>query len=143
MEDPEDIGLSSVVARADALMQRRRQASSPAAEIEDLPVLTEVVDPDADLPVLLTETEIPPLRAAETSPPALDPAALDILSHELARRVRERLAAEIPDLVATALQSTLTELAQELQQGMAESTEAAIRDFLAERERLAKLQQQP
>ncbi|MBS1188364.1 MAG: hypothetical protein H6R10_156 [Rhodocyclaceae bacterium] len=138
MEDQEGNDLSSVVARADALMQRRRL---PPTEVEDVPLLTEVVDPDADLPVLVAEEPSPP-APAQTEPPRLDPAALDILAHELARRLGERLAAEIPDLVATALQSTLGGLTEELRWGLEKTTEDALRDFLAERERLAKLQQQ-
>lgn len=145
MDDPKDTGPSSVVARADALMQRRRQASGPRPpESEELPVLTEVVDLDEDLPVLTEEAEElimdePP----EPAPPALDPAVLDLLAHELTRRLRQRLAAELPSLVEAALQSTLAELTRELREGITETTEAAIRDFLAdERERLAKLEQQ-
>lgn len=139
-QDQESGSLSSVVARADALMQRRRQSLLPA-EGEDLPVLTEVVDPDADLPILTAEEDAWP-EALEPEPPAPDPAVLDILAHELARRLGERLAAEIPDLVATALQSVLTEVGEELRQGLAATTETAIRDFLAEREKLARLQRQ-
>lgn len=139
-QDQESGSLSSVVARADALMQRRRQSLLPA-EGEDLPVLTEVVDPDADLPILTAEEDAWP-EALEPEPSAPDPAVLDILAHELARRLGERLAAEIPDLVATALQSVLTEVGEELRQGLAATTETAIRDFLAEREKLARLQRQ-
>ncbi|MGE5492520.1 MAG: hypothetical protein ACM31P_14660 [Actinomycetota bacterium] len=146
MDDLDDSNLSSVVARADALMQRRRQAATPAAE--ELPVLTEVVDPDADLPVLTledaveipaaeTEAAVPP-PPSEPAPP--DPAVLEILAHELARRLGERLTAEIPVLVEAAVQSLLPGLTQELRRGLADTTEEAIRDFLAERERLAKIQ---
>lgn len=143
MDDPKDTGSSSVVARADALMQRRRQSSAPRSpESEELPVLTEVIDPDEDLPVLTEEEEFIADETPAAEPPALDPAVLDILAHELTRRVHERLAAELPSLVEAALQSTLAELTRELRVGIEETTEAAIRDFLAERERLAKLQQQ-
>lgn len=143
MAEPEDTGPSSVVARADALMQRRRQSSGPRLpETEEVPVLTEVVDPDEDLPVLTVEAELITDETPETAPPALEPAVLDILAHELTRRVHERLAAELPSLLEAALQSTLAELTQELKEGIEETTEAAIRDFLAERERPAKLQQQ-
>ncbi|HZX30042.1 MAG TPA: hypothetical protein VFF03_01695 [Rhodocyclaceae bacterium] len=140
MDDQDDSNLSSVVARADALMQRRRQ---PAPE--ELPVLTEVVDPDADLPVLTLEDaiEVPQVEAEPPAPaelPPPDPAVLNIIAHELARRLGERLAAEIPVLVEAAVQSLLPELAKELRRGLADTTEEAIHDFLAERERLAKIQ---
>lgn len=131
MDEQESSALSSVVARADALMQRRRQATPPG-EAEDLPVLTEVVDPDADLPVLVAE-EMPRPEAIEPPPSAVDPAVLEALAHELARRLGERLAADIPDLVAGALQAALTGVTDDLRRGLAESTEAAIRDCLAER----------
>lgn len=142
MKDLPDAGPSSVVARADALMQRRRQSSGwRGPEAEDLPVLTEIVDPDQELPVLGPEAAVPPEPAAE-APTAIDPGVLDILAHELARRMHERLAAELPDLVGTVLQATLSGLTQDLKEGLVEITEKSIRDFLAERERLAKLQQQ-
>lgn len=142
MEENEDSALSSVVARADALMQRRRQGFSPAQEGGDLPVLTETVDPDDDLPVLLAVETVAPTALIEPEPPTPDPAVLEILAHELARRMGERLADEIPGLVATALQSALTGVTEELRQGLAASTEAAIRDFLAERETLTQIQYQ-
>lgn len=141
MEDRDDTGPSSIVARADALMQRRRQASAAPREGEELPVLTEVVDPDEDLPVLGEDQAIPE-EIAEAAPPALDPALIDLLAHELTRRVHERLAAEIPSLVEASLQSILAELTQCLQAGIEETTEGAIRDFLSERDQLAKLQRQ-
>jgi len=139
MDEQEDSNLSSVVARADALMQRRRQPSP--TEAEDLPVLTEVIDPDADLPVLVAEAAPQP-EIAKTAPPSPDPAVLDVLAHELARRLGERLAAEIPNLVATVLQSAVAGVTDELHRGLADSTEAAIRDFLVKREKLAGIRQQ-
>lgn len=146
MEDLDDSNLSSVVARADALMQRRRQSATPAPE--ELPVLTEVVDPDADLPVLTLEDAVeipvaerePVSQPSPSEPPPLDPAVLEILAHELARRLGERLTAEIPVLVEAAVQSLLPELSKELRRGLADTTEEAIHDFLAERKRLAKIQ---
>ena len=44
-------------------------------------------------------------------PPSLDPGLLDILAHELARRVEQRIAAELPRII-----------------------ESTVRDFLAEQE---------
>lgn len=140
MDEQDDSNLSLVVARADALMQRRRQGSP--TEGEDLPVLTETIDPDDDLPILFAEDEPIQTEEADAEPQPLDPAVLEILAHELARRMGQRLADEIPDLVATALQSALNGVTEELRQGLAASTEAAISDFLAEREKLARLQQQ-
>lgn len=127
---------SPILARADALMQRRRQNS---AESDDIPVLTDTVAPiesDDDVPVLL---DIEPVMApaavepepaveaiapsplveppAETHEPMFDAALRDILAHELARRVEQRLSAELPRII-----------------------EATVRDFLAEQENIATLQ---
>jgi hypothetical protein len=143
MEDPKDTGQSSVVARADALMQRRRQSSGPRPpEPEELPVLTEVVDPDEDLPVLTTTEELIADELPEAAPPSLDPAILDILAHELTRRIRQQLAAELPSLIEAALQSTLAGLTRELREGIEETTEGARRDVLNERETRSKRQPQ-
>lgn len=134
---------STILARADALMQRRRQGGTDG---EDVPVLTDAIDSDEDDIPVLVETEgvaadepiatattpeasidAPPLPAtvdapAVTAPPAeadpsFDRALLDIVAHELARRVNERLTAELPAII-----------------------EATVRDFLAEREMLDLIQ---
>ena len=114
---------SPILARADKLMRRR---SSRSAENDDVPVLVDAIDPDTDIPVLL---DAEPAVAAPELPPAMKPAAgpqagvaldgemLDIIAHELARRVHDRLAAELPAIVQT-----------------------TIRDFLAEPEILALIQ---
>ncbi|WP_265944390.1 hypothetical protein [Dechloromonas sp. A34] len=122
---------SPILARADALMQRRRQNS---AEADDIPVLTDSVEPidsDDDVPVLLdvesfVEPEPPVAEIEEAEPvvplaeahePAFDAALRDILAHELARRVEQRIAAELPRII-----------------------EATVRDFLAEQENITALQ---
>jgi len=113
---------SSVIARADALMQRRRQS---LPDTDDVPVLTDAIDPD-DVPILLDAespaTEPVARNAADiiaepANGLALEGAMLDIVAHELARRVNERLAAELPGIIET-----------------------TIRDFLAEPEILALIQ---
>lgn len=128
---------SPIIARADALMQRRRQN---AGDAEDVPVLTDSIDDEDDIPVLVdavpiaTETQVmaddtwpepvlpaeaePVVALADTPPaPAFDAALRDIIAHELARRVEQRLSAELPRLI-----------------------EATVRDYLAEQEKIAKLQ---
>lgn len=118
---------SPIIARADALMQRRRNT---IADLEDVPVLTDTVNGEEDYPVLLDIDKPPAIAEAEkeseavTEPesvpardPALEASVRDILAHELARRVEQRLMAELP--------------------GMIEST---VRDFLAEQEKIATLQ---
>lgn len=144
---------SPIIARADALMQRRRQSNG---EQDDVPVLTDAIDvttdeSDDDIPILLEiepfeplsavtatcepdpepESDIPVLdlvdeptmEAAAEAPPAppqkasLDTAIRDILAHELARRVEQRIVAELPRII-----------------------ESTVRDFLAEQEMIAALQ---
>jgi len=113
---------SPILARADALMQRRRQNT----ELDDVPVLTDAIDDEDDIPILI-DAEAPTLVAeqsndrvlanavevdlAEPSPPVFDAAMRDILAHELARRVKQRITAELPRII-----------------------ESTVRDFLAEQE---------
>lgn len=112
----------SILARADALMHRRRQGGT---EPDDVPVLVDAIDPDLDIPVLVdAEPSVavvasPPEQEPMASPeadPALDDEMLDIVARELARRVHERIAAELPAIVAD-----------------------TVRDFLADPEILAQL----
>ena len=128
---------SPILARADALMQRRRQQGN---EMDDVPVLTDAIDLsteelDDDVPILLDIEPFAPLSEAdpiaeEASPadtpatpaePAAEPtfnAALrDILAHELSRRVEQRLMAELPRII-----------------------ESTVRDYLAEQQMIDALQ---
>lgn len=124
---------SPVLARADALMQRRRQ--NAAGDFEDVPLLTDVVTPDDDIPV------VSELAAPAEAADDIGPAVLRILADELAEQVRAKLAAEIPSLVEATLHTLLANLTSDLQQGIGETTEHALRDFIAQREKLAKQQQ--
>lgn len=118
---------SPILARADALMQRRRQQT----DADNVPVLTDAIETDDDIPVLIdidpgmviakssgsgvanTAIEtIPP----QPTPPIFDAALRDILAHELARRVEQRITAELPRII-----------------------ESTVRDFLAEQEMISTL----
>jgi len=135
---------SPILARADALMHRKRQNDS---ELDDVPVLTDAIDDD-DIPVLFdaentqaidvagieewpaeevaeTVAEAPAEHSAALAPPeeaappvaaapTLDPGLRDLLVHELARRVEQRLSAELPRII-----------------------ESTVSDFLAEQEMIA------
>lgn len=140
---------SPILARADALMNRKRQHD---VELDDVPVLTDAIGDD-DIPFLFdaetaptvdaAETEewpaeevaetvaamvveapaepaasVPPEEAVSAPPvartPTLDPSLRDLLVHELARRVEQRLSAELPRII-----------------------ESTVRDFLAEQEMIA------
>jgi hypothetical protein len=88
---------SPILARADALMQRRRQGET--GPLDDVPVLTDAIDEtDADLPVLTT-----PLRA-----PA-EGMTLDDMAEALAARIQARLAATLPGLIAATVRDFLAE----------------------------------
>ena len=114
---------SPVLARADRLMRRRNTRS---ADSDEVPVLVDAIDPDTDIPVLIDAEpavaapeplpETMPAAAPQTGV-ALDGEMLDIIAHELTRRVSERLAAELPGII-----------------------ESTVRDFLAEPEILAVIQ---
>lgn len=117
---------SPILARADALMQRRNQGHS---EFGDIPVLTDAIDDD-DFPVLIdAEGQPAPLSldgfdvqemispAAEIAPSggsAFDMADREHLVRELSQRIKQRLTAEIPRII-----------------------ESTVRDYLAEQEMMA------
>jgi hypothetical protein len=87
-----------LVERVDALMKRHQEAA-PAGE--DLPVLTEVVDP-----------------SAVAGPAALDAAAVEALSRELERAVLQRLENE--------LQPALAALGEALRAALRETVAVAV-----------------
>lgn len=129
-------------------------ASPPAWETAE-EIAPATAEACADAPPLATEVlnEAPPAPATESSPndapgpdageddwareeigeavvpdqPAVD---LEALSRELADQVRSRLLAELPTLVEAALQSTLRELTDTLKDGLRDTTDAALKDFI-------------
>lgn len=123
---------SPIIARADALMHRKRQSSG---DLNDVPVLTDAIDDD-DIP-LLTDIDVAaepefqdaavfePVTSADEihdsepqeapiAKPLIDAALRDHLAHELASRVEERLRAALPQII-----------------------DATVKDFLAEQEMIA------
>lgn len=137
---------SPILARADALMQRRRQN----AEIDDVPVLTDVIDinvpeTDDDVPVLFDIEPIAPLSTASVNLPALAEEELPDLPEIL---IEESPLPELIESVAAdqASDATLTDaiLTEEIAREVARLVEvrlaaelpriieATIRDFLAE-----------
>lgn len=123
---------SPILARADALMQRRRQAN----EFDDVPVLTDAIDDEDDIPVLIdAEAPMPlvehgddsimesPVESNQATPEPIvlnnavfDSAMRETLAHELAHRVQQRITAELPRII-----------------------ESTLRDFLAEQEMISAL----
>ena len=114
---------SPILARADALMHRRRQGGTETAEP---PVLTDAIDED-DIPLLLdiddspaatptadtqntAETDpAPPETTAHSANPDLPP---DLLA-ELTRRVETHLHALLPGLIQRCLDELLAEQAEQ------------------------------
>ena len=127
--------LSPILARADALMHRKRQSDT---DFDDVPVLTDAIDDDDDIPLLLeideqqqesvlqpapleTQSDIAPqanddvsieLPLADIPPLAarpLDSELREQLAGELARRIEQRITAELPRLIDSALRDFLAE----------------------------------
>ena len=130
---------SPILARADALMHRKRQNEGG---FDDVPVLTDAIGDDDDIPVLLevapaahevviappepveahhqevdTAPEITVTASAESAPlvtPLVasivqDATLREELASELARRVEQRLAAELPRIIESTLREFLAE----------------------------------
>ena len=115
---------SPIIARADALMQRRRQNQTGPDEV---PVLVDALDDD-DIPILL-QVDLP---AAAEAPPPVEPAVTatapleapeteaeaeaeaeaaqqEYIVRELTRRIEARLSAELPGIIAATIRDFLAE----------------------------------
>lgn len=136
---------SPILARADALMQRRRSN----AEIDDVPVLTDAVDladSDDDIPVLLDVEAIAPLLPLDEAPaPDITPiATMEFPGFEGAPPAEPDLAAGEPPATeqAAPIDSALAradiahEIARRVELRLAAElpniVAAAVRDYLAE-----------
>lgn len=119
---------SPIIARADALMHRKRQ-SNP--DLNDVPVLTDAIIEDDDFPLLtdidseidpsLQEQAIPePVAStiealidepqeAPTASHVIDTALRDQLIHELTSRIEERLRAALPQIIHSTVKDFLAE----------------------------------
>lgn len=120
---------SPILARADALMQRRHLTT---ADTEEIPILTDAINIEEDIPVLLDVAAKPAPEKQSAAPmvmtqgaaaaPAIHPIA-DVAStvppidtewgaalvEELGRRVEQKLLAEIPRIVAATVSELLAE----------------------------------
>jgi hypothetical protein len=119
-----------VFGKADALMKRRAfvaGGAQPAQPPEDLPVLTEVVDPSQAVPALSA--------ALSGSPGAEDLASrmhelLDPLPPDIARAVENWLVATLPRLVARRLDGVAEQIAEEVGAALRESLPLLISDLI-------------
>jgi hypothetical protein len=147
--DDEFASSDDLVARANSFMQRQRPAAPPP-----IPVLTETVVPGIDetddLPVLdevvvtTTETAPPVVAPQQTAPvPSTTPAAPPLaaaksdeedeqLLEDFARFISRRFLAELPALIHTALQTSLSGHPGELKSDVYAIAKTARQDFLAE-----------
>lgn len=120
---------SPIIARADALMQRRRQSDN---EFDDIPVLTDSVDQIDDIPVLTeiapepeledlpepnetaleteTDNSLPVSPQAPEAPSAIDSSGLrEELIHELTSRIEGRIKAALPEIISSTIREFLAE----------------------------------
>lgn len=116
---------SPIIARADALMHRRRQTDS---ELDDVPVLTDSVDDFDDIPVLTEVEPMPemeavpepvevaveavvdtPLQIAPEAPSTIDPGLRDELIRELTGRIEDRIKAALPEIISSTIRDFLAE----------------------------------
>lgn len=113
---------SPILARADALMNRKWQTGTEAQD--DIPVLTETIADD-DIPVLLdiepttiatpvalespTHAPAPTIDIEYDNPAAFSPEQFEQLARQLGQRVEQRLQAALPGIVASALQELLAD----------------------------------
>ena len=119
-----------IFGKADALMKRRAFVAGgahPAAPAEDLPVLTEVVDPSQAVPALSA--------ALSGSPGAEDLAErmrdlLGPLPPDIARAVENWLVATLPRLVARRLDGIAEQVAEEVGAALRESLPLLISDLI-------------
>lgn len=146
MEHQDKFDLDTVVTRADALMQRRRPsplAASHEAPGQEPPILTEVVPADMDAPLLVSDEPPAPTPPKDGTAAAADfeSAVMDILAHDFAQRLQQRLTESIPALVESALEAALAGITEELRQGLAASADAALEDILSQKTPLAVTRQ--
>jgi hypothetical protein len=87
---------SPILARADALMQRRRQGET--GPLDDVPILTDTVEADESLPIL-----------AEAIHDQAYGLTLDGLAEALGKRIKAKLAAELPGLIDATVREFLAE----------------------------------
>jgi hypothetical protein len=119
-----------VFGKADALMKRRAFVAGGAQTVpppEDVPLLTEVVDPSQ---------AVPALSAALSGGPGAESLAarmhelLDPLPPDIARAVENWLVATLPRLVARRLDGVAEQIAEEVGAALRESLPLLISDLI-------------
>lgn len=118
---------SPIIARADALMHRRRQSDS---DIDDIPVLTDSVDQMDDIPVLV-EVEAPPEMEILNAPDDVVPEPSSDLAEEEATDDDAEDHAELREQIIRDLTSRIEE---RIKAALPEILSSTIREYLAEHE---------
>ena len=111
--------------------RRRRSFVASTAERNGIEDGAAVCGEDDDLP-LLTEVVLPVADADVGVPETLRDALRPLLAGDLCRLLEQRLASEMPALIASALDSASCQL----REGIAATMAAALGDFLAQRGQL-------
>jgi hypothetical protein len=89
---------SPILARADALMHRRRQGET--GPLDDVPVLTDTVECEESTPLLSQEMHDQAYGLT-----------LDGMAETLSRRIKQRLAAELPAIIDATVREFLADQA--------------------------------
>ncbi|WP_153115292.1 hypothetical protein [Rhodocyclus tenuis] len=146
-----DRATGALVLRADSLMQKRRSfiatprpvVAPPANPAEPLAPPSPAVEPapagnEDDLPVL---TEVIPPEATPAAMPAaaIEEALAHRLASELAQAVGERLEAELPALI----DASFARIEGDLRRDLRAIAENALKDFLARRQQLPAHEEPP
>ncbi len=101
---------SPILARADALMQRRHLSGH---DQEEVPVLTDAIDLDDDIPLLVdiepAHENIGPNDQPDTLLTAANGQISRQLINEITRRVEQRLLTEIPRIIAATVSELMAE----------------------------------
>ena len=100
----------------------RLDAADATDELDDLPVLTDVVAVDDD-------TE----EAGNRFQERIDETQVALLAAQIAHAIGEQLASDLPRLIEAALDST----GEQLSHGISATMETALHDFIARRRQLA------
>ena len=107
---------------AHAVMPKLEEVVLPAeapSEDEDLPVLTEIVEPE-------------PAVSETPAEEGFDEALVAILVADIAHAIEQQLAIELPTLI----EASLLSVKEELRAGIGATVEVALRDFLTRRQQL-------
>ena len=114
-----------LVERVDALLRRHQNGAAPARADEDVPVLTEVVDPEARGAAPKVDDKLVEAFANE-----LETAVLLRLAPELDRLFEERLAGRLGEILEQVLNEMRTELSANVHQLVREAIAASVAQAL-------------